>query len=103
MPVQNFVGWSATGLLFMLLSRFLWREDADTRRVPGWFPLAVYAANTLFAMALSASVDLWVPILLAAVLGLAPASLAWRRRPAGPARPCHEARSRRHWRVAPSR
>jgi len=103
MPIQNFVGWSATALLFMALSRFLWRADADVDRVPIWFPLAVYAANTLFAMALSASVDLWLPILLAALLGLAPATLAWRARPTGPARPGDEPHPRRQWRVAPSR
>ena len=103
MPIQNFVGWSATGLLFMALARFLWREEADTRRIAIWFPLAVYAANTVFAMALSASVDLWMPILLAALLGLAPAALALRVRPPGPARPGEEPQTRRQWRVAPSR
>ncbi len=83
MPVQNFVGWSATGLLFMALSRWAWRRDADPDRepLPVGFPLAVYAANVAFAMALSASVDLWVPIVLAALLGLAPACLAWIARP----------------------
>lgn len=83
MPVQNFVGWSATGLIFMALARWLWRRDAPAPVGAGiWFPFAVYAANTVFAMALSASVSLWIPILLAALLGLAPAALAWRVAPA---------------------
>jgi putative membrane protein len=101
MPIKNFVGWSLTGLLFMALARWLWRRDPDPdavrRRGASWFPFAVYAANSAFAMALSASVDLWVPIVLSALLGLAPATLAWRGRvAAAPA-------GGRTWRPAPSR
>jgi putative membrane protein len=84
MPVKNFIGWSVTGLLFMALSRALWQRPVDGERVPVGFPLAVYAANVAFAMALSASVNLWVPIVLAAVFGLAPACLAWVARPVAP-------------------
>ena len=76
MPVKNFIGWSVTGLLFMAISRALWREDVKPQAVPMLFPLAVYTANVLFAMVLSAGVDLWMPILLAAVLGLIPAAVA---------------------------
>jgi hypothetical protein len=43
-----------------------------------WFPVVVYAANIAFASVLSASVDLWVPILLAVVLGFLPSLLALR-------------------------
>lgn len=83
MPVQNYAGWAATGLLFMALGRALWRRDVDPVRdgLPLWFPMAVYAANTGFAMVLSASVGLWPPIALSALLGLAPALLAWQPRP----------------------
>lgn len=78
MPLQNFVGWYATGLLFMAVSRWLWRGDVAPNGAPALFSLIVYAANLLFGMVLSGSVGLWVPILLAVVLGLAPASVAWR-------------------------
>ncbi len=78
MPLQNFVGWYATGLLFMAVSRWLWRGDVAPNGAPALFSLIVYAANLLFGMVLSGSVGLWVPILLAIVLGLAPASVAWR-------------------------
>lgn len=101
MPVLNFIGWSATGLVFMSLSRWLWRADAN-RIGPAsdlWFPFAIYGVNTLFAMVLSASVGLWIPIVLAAILGLGPASLAWRARPSGPGQRT-EART---WRPLPSR
>ena len=80
MPVQNFVGWSLTALVFMGLSRLAWNADLDTarERVPALFPFVVYVANTVFAAALSASVGLWIPILLAVVLGIVPAALALR-------------------------
>ncbi len=101
MPLQNFLGWSATGLVFMALSRWAWRRDADPARdrIAVWFPMTVYAANTIFAMALSASVDLWLPIVLAALLGLVPAALAWRTGAAGPARSSGEG----SWRALPTR
>lgn len=78
MPLKNFGGWALTGLPFMALSRLLWRGDVDPGRVPTAFPLTVYAANTLFAMALAASVGLWLPIVLAALLGLIPVVLLLR-------------------------
>jgi putative membrane protein len=81
MPIKNFIGWSLTGLLFMAISRILWRRDADPKAVPMRLPLAVYAANLAFAMVLSAGVGLWYPIVLSAVLGLLPAALAISLRP----------------------
>jgi putative membrane protein len=76
MPIKNFVGWSATGLVFMALSRWLWRDGIDLRPTEPRIPAGIYALNLVWAMVLSASVGLWIPILLAAALGLAPALLA---------------------------
>ena len=78
MPVKNFVGWSLTGLTFMAVSRVLWRGDVAPEQVPAWFPLGMYAANMFFALALSLSVGLWVPAVMAVVLGLVLASLSLR-------------------------
>ncbi len=77
MPIKNFIGWSLTGLAFMAVSRWLWREDVETRNMPMQLPWAIYAANLFFAIVLSAGVDLWIPIILAIVLGLVPASLVF--------------------------
>ena len=33
MPIQNLVGWSVTGLIFMSVSRLFWRTNLDTRRI----------------------------------------------------------------------
>ena len=76
MPIKNFVGWSVTGLIFMPISRALWRRDIEVTSLSMRIPLAVYVANIAFAMVLSAAVGLWLPIFLAAVLGLLPAALA---------------------------
>lgn len=72
MPVQNFVGWAGTALLFMGLSRWLWRIEPGRERVVPWVPLGIYVANTAFAAVLSASVGLWIPIVLSVILGLLP-------------------------------
>jgi carotene biosynthesis associated membrane protein len=79
MPIQNFLGWIGTGLVFMAVSRVLWRRDVAPDEAPASYSLLMYAANLLFAMVLSASVDLWVPIVAATILGLVPAALAWQR------------------------
>lgn len=86
MPIKNFAGWSITGLAFMALSRLLWRRDPLPEQLPAWLPFGVYAANMVFAVALSLSVGLWQPVLIAVLLGLAPAALVWRtpRRVAAP-------------------
>jgi putative membrane protein len=81
MPVKNFIGWSVTGLLFMGISRALWRQNIASQAQSTLIPVAVYAANLLFAMVLSAGVGLWIPVFLAAVLGLLPSALAMADRP----------------------
>ena len=102
MPIQNFVGWTATALLFMALSRAVWRENPAAAAIGPtvWFPIVVYGTNTVFAMILSASVDLWAPIVLAALLGIAPSLLAQGSK----LRPNREQMSpeTRSWRPSPS-
>lgn len=81
MPISNLVGWSLTGLVYMGLSRLLWRTNLDAQRVAIWFPYGVYVANTVFAIVLNLSAGLWIPVLIAVILGLIPASLALIPRP----------------------
>jgi len=80
MPLRNLVGWFGTGLAFIALSRFPFRDDPEPRRMPVWLPFGVYVANVLWAMALSLSVGLWPTAVAAALFSLAPASLVWRGR-----------------------
>lgn len=75
MPISNLVGWSLTGLIFMSVSRLLWREQVDTTRLLTWLPFGMYVANTGFAIALTLDAGIWQPLLVAVVLGLLPASL----------------------------
>jgi carotene biosynthesis associated membrane protein len=85
MPIKNLVGWSLTGLVFMSVGRLLWRENVNAASLPMTIPLAIYVANLLFAMTISASVGLWAPVALALALGLIPAALVVARRSRSPA------------------
>jgi putative membrane protein len=76
MPIQNLVGWSVTGLVFMSLSRLLWRKEVAFSLARDPMPLLIYGANLAFAMILSLGVNLWMPVVLSAVLGLLPAAFA---------------------------
>ncbi len=75
MPISNLIGWSITGLIYMSVSRLLWRGQLDTKQLVSWLPFGVYAANTCFAIVLALGSGIWQPSLIAIVLGLLPASL----------------------------
>jgi uncharacterized membrane protein/1-acyl-sn-glycerol-3-phosphate acyltransferase len=77
MPISNLVGWSLTGLAFMGVSRLLWRTNLDPKRIVVWLPFGMYAANIGFAIALDLSARLWIPSLMAVMLGVVPASLVF--------------------------
>jgi putative membrane protein len=79
MPIQNFVGWTVTGAVFMGLSRWLWGPAVPT--VPARFPIVVYSLNMVFAMVLSGAGGVWPPIAVALVCGLGGAALAVRGLP----------------------
>lgn len=88
MPIKNLAAWFMTGLVFVGLSRLLWREDLPREAPLGRTPLVTYLANGIFAGVLSASVGLWQPIPLAILFGLAPvALLAWKPRSRRPSQP----------------
>ena len=84
MPISNLVGWTVTGLIYMAVSRFFWRENLSTRDIAAWLPFGVYAANTGFAIALTVSYGIWPPLFIALILGLFPAALVLLSRPQGP-------------------
>ncbi len=78
MPLRNLAGWFGTGLLFIGLSRAVWRAAPDPKRIPTWLPFGMYAVNVLWAATLSLSASLWLAAAAAIVLGLVPAALALR-------------------------
>ncbi|WP_218081983.1 carotenoid biosynthesis protein [Anthocerotibacter panamensis] len=81
MPLQNFVGWFGTGLIFMIVARLLWREEPVVTREQLTLPLIIYTANILFAVTLSlgavADTDLRIPVAMGLLLGQVPAMLCW--------------------------
>lgn len=81
MPLINFVGWALTALIFIAAARVIWRHDPSEHETPVVLPFMVYLANMIFAMALSLSVDLWEPVVIAGILGMIPAVVALQIRP----------------------
>ena len=78
MPVRTLVGWTVNGLIFLCVSRLLWREGLDAQsRVnrATWLPFGVYTANTGLVMLLNIDVGLWFISLLSALFVLLPESL----------------------------
>lgn len=78
MPMRNLLGWALNGLIFLGLSRLLWRTGLtarSARRIATWLPFGVYTANTGAALALNLGLGLWFPPLLAVLLVLFPESL----------------------------
>ncbi len=73
MPLRNLAGWFATGATFIALSRWAWNGDPDVRAAGIGFPFAVYTVNIIWAMALGASIGLWIPAVAAIALSLVPA------------------------------
>jgi putative membrane protein len=80
MPYQNFLGWMATGLLFMSIATVIWRSthclpvlnqsDLTT-------PLIIYLGNFSFALVMSAAAEFWIPIGLGILVGALPAIGCW--------------------------
>jgi len=83
MPLRNLAGSLGTGLVFIAAGRFAWMRPIDARRMAAWLPFGVYAANVIWAMALSLSVGLWPTALAAVALSLLPATFALRPARAG--------------------
>lgn len=78
MPVRTLLGWTVNCLVFLGVSRLLWRQNLDPQsraNRSAWLPFGVYTGNTSFVMALNVSVGLWFPALLSAVFVLLPESL----------------------------
>jgi carotene biosynthesis associated membrane protein len=76
MPAQNFAGWMLVGLVFIGLSRLAWRSDASIQPDLLRVSFAIYLANMTFAMAISAAVGLWWPIVISLAIGVVPAAIA---------------------------
>ncbi len=83
MPIRNLFGWTLTGVLFMSVSRALWRGNVSIPARTIWLPLGVYVANCAFAAVLSLSAGLWLPLVMVVVLAAGPVLLLLPRASAG--------------------
>jgi uncharacterized membrane protein len=86
MPWVNFLGWAGTGALFMVVARLFWRKDADPDTYSPALPYAIYLANVVFGVVLAINVGLWVPAILAIVLGVVPVTVLLSRKLGEPGR-----------------
>jgi len=79
MPLQNFAGWMGTGALFMTVASIVGGKDSQPvlTRQQLIFPLAMYMGNFVFAMTLSLSDGIYIPVLLGLLLGMAPVVGLW--------------------------
>jgi uncharacterized membrane protein len=73
MPYQNFVGWMATGALFMTVAAILWQvKPLQLPKRDLTLPLAIYISNFAFATILSWSAGIYPPVFLGVLLGIFP-------------------------------
>ena len=80
MPYQNFAGWMGTGIVFISVAAFLWRNQGiSVRSIDLNLPLIVYLGNFTFAMVMSMAAGFWVPIALGLLVGVLPAIVCWQR------------------------
>ena len=79
MPYQNFAGWFGTGCVFMTVATLLWRAKPLQlpEGQPG-LPLAMYLSNFAFAAIMSIGAEIYPPIFLGLLLGVAPALFFYR-------------------------
>lgn len=75
-PIVNFLGWMATGVIFMAVASYLDDRLRPIRGEQGTFFLIMYVCNVLFAAGICLGNQIWLPALLG--LGLASVvTLAW--------------------------
>lgn len=79
MPYQNFVGWFATGVVFMSAATLLWpKAPLGIARRQLNLPIAIYAANLAFGGVLSAAAGFWIPVALTVVFAALPTFVLYR-------------------------
>ncbi|MBP0027496.1 gamma-carotene 1'-hydroxylase CruF [Roseofilum sp. Guam] len=78
MPYQNFVGWLATGSLFMSVGTWIWGQELpQMSRTQLGFPLVVYLSNFTYAAVLSGVSGFTTPVVLGILMAVIPALVLW--------------------------
>lgn len=63
-PIVNFFGWMATGMIFMAVSSFLDERLRPLQSDHGTFFLIIYVTNLLFAAGICVGNQIWLPAML---------------------------------------
>jgi putative membrane protein len=80
MPYQNFVGWFATGAVFMTVATLLWERQRFTLPYQDLgLPLLVYLSNFIFALVMSVGAGIYPPIFLGILVGVLPVLWLYQR------------------------
>jgi putative membrane protein len=80
MPYQNFVGWFATGVVFMTVATLLWERERLTLPYQDLgLPLLVYLSNFIFALIMSVGAGIYPPIFLGILVGVLPVLWLYQR------------------------
>jgi putative membrane protein len=67
-PLVNFLGWIATGVLFMGVASFVDRRLVSIQIDSLNIPLVLYITNMLFAIGICAGQGLWLPVIIGLAL-----------------------------------
>jgi putative membrane protein len=80
MPYQNFVGWFATGAVFMTVATLLWeRKKITLPQQDLGLPLLIYLSNFIFALIMSVGAGIYPPIFLGILVGVLPVLWLYQR------------------------
>jgi len=77
-PLVNFLGWIATGILFMAIASLVDRRLASVQVPSMSIPLVVYGSNMLFPIGICAGMGLWLPAVVGlTLLAITIVAVAW--------------------------
>jgi uncharacterized membrane protein len=81
MPYRNLTGWLGTGVLFMSVAAFFWRETStQLTRSQLSVPLTIYLANLMFGAVITVNeldIRFWIPTAICICVGVLPTVALW--------------------------
>lgn len=81
MPYRNLTGWLSTGVLFMSVAAFFWRDTStQLTRSQLSVPLTIYLANLMFGAVITVhelDIRFWIPTAISISVGMLPTVALW--------------------------
>ena len=85
MPLQNFIGWFGTGVLFMSVASLFWSKlPLPIARPQLNVALTIYMANIVFGAVLSLAAGMWAPVALTVLFAIVPVLMLYAAVPVEP-------------------